>query len=78
MLPRVFNAYAKENFIVEIEFKNKEKGKFDVKPYLEYDVFKPLKNPVLFKQIKVINGTLVWNDEIDIDPDTVYLDTVKD
>ena len=39
---------------------------------LEYPVFKPLSNTVFFKSAHTDGCTVVWNDEIDIDPESLY------
>ena len=42
-------------------------------PYLQYPAFQPLKSTALFAQARVAHGTVVWPDNIDISPDTLYL-----
>ena len=42
-------------------------------PYLKYPAFGALKDVELFKQARVAHGTVTWNDEIDISPDTLYI-----
>ena len=32
--------------------------------------------PIYFKQVQVLDGTVVWPHEQDICPDTLYLDSV--
>jgi Protein of unknown function (DUF2442) len=74
MNPRVKSVKVLEDYQLELEFDNGEHGLFSMKPYLEYPVFKPLINSDLFRQAKVIFGFVSWNDEIDMSPDTLYLD----
>ena len=47
---------------------------FDVSPYLNYPVFEVLKDTSFFNTAHVLYGTVVWNSEIDFDPDTLYLE----
>jgi Protein of unknown function (DUF2442) len=42
-------------------------------PYLQYPAFAPLKDLGLFSKARVAHGTVVWTEEIDISPDTLYL-----
>ena len=45
---------------------------FDMKPYLEYSMYKPLKDVSLFNAVSTNGQTAVWNDDIDIAPETLY------
>ena len=49
---------------------------FDMKPYLETGIFKELKNESMFKTAKVSFDTVEWDNEADIDPETLYRDSV--
>jgi hypothetical protein len=49
---------------------------FDLKPYLEYPIYQKLKNEHFCSKAIVQLGIVVWNEEIDLDPDTLYLDSV--
>ena len=66
-----------DDFKLLLEFNNKEKRVFDVKPLLEKSVFQPLKDKVLFDKVHIIyDYTIAWNDEIDMCPDSLYIDSV--
>jgi len=79
MNPRVKQVVANENFTLLISFTNGEQGVFDVKPLLNLQVFQSLKKLENFKKVSVGNGqTVCWGDELDICPDTIYLDSIKD
>lgn len=60
-----------------IKFDNGEEKVFDIKPFLNYPVYEELKDDLLFKDAKVRYGTVVWNEEIDVDPDRLYLESEK-
>jgi hypothetical protein len=64
-----------ENYMLEIEFSNGEKGIFSMEPYLDYPVYKPLKDYSIFKKAKVTMGFISWNEDIDMSPDNVYLES---
>ncbi len=75
MNPRVKYVYPRNNYIIEIIFSNDEKKYFDKKPYLNFGIFADLKNESLFNTVKASYGTVVWNNGIDICPDTLYLES---
>jgi hypothetical protein len=60
-------------FFIEAEFATGELRRFDMRPYLNYPAFAALSNTMLFMRAYVENGVVVWNDEIDLSPDTLYL-----
>ena len=66
--PKVKSVSAIDGHTLLVEFDNKEKRKYDVTPLLSKEIFAPLKNPALFKAVKVEQGgyAVIWNSEIDI------------
>jgi hypothetical protein len=74
MNPRVKEVKYSGNYKLVITFENDEVKLFDVSPYLIYPVYEPLKNDILCSKAKVTHGTVAWNDIIDFDPDTLYLE----
>ena len=74
---KVIEAKANEDFSLDLKFSDGSIKRFDAKPYLDYEVFKPLKNADYFKRIKIAFGTVQWTDEQDISPDTLYLEGVE-
>lgn len=77
MNPRIIKVNPLSDFKLMLNFSNGEIKKFDVKPYLNFGVFQELKDEAIFKMVKVQFGTVVWNNEIDFCPDTLYLESVK-
>jgi hypothetical protein len=75
MNPKVKSVQVLENYVLEIEFNNGEKGLFSMSPYLDYPVYKPLKDYNIFKKAKVTMGFISWNGEIDMSPDNLYLES---
>ena len=77
MNPRVKNVVPEKDYTLHLWFTNGEEGIFDVKPYLEYEVFQVLKDEKMFQTVRPFIGTIQWANQADLCPDTVYLDSVK-
>lgn len=75
MNPRVTSVKPLDNYQIELLFANQECRVFDVKPYLSIGIFQELRDVSLFNGIKAFNGSIVWPNELDLDPDTLYLDS---
>ena len=56
--------------------RNNEVRLFDMKPYLELGIFKSLKDKSLFNTVKVSFDTIEWSNGADIDPETLYEDSL--
>lgn len=61
-----------EDYVLQIGFNNGEIRYFDMKPYLRYPVFHRLRDPVFFELARTEYGTVVWPNDIDIAPETLY------
>jgi hypothetical protein len=59
----------KEDYILEIEFSNKEIKYFDCKPYINGDWFSELKDEKYFKTVRISGKTIEWKNGQDICPD---------
>jgi Protein of unknown function (DUF2442) len=73
---KVVAVRANDNYSLDLEFNDGSVRRFDVKPYLEYGVFKELKDRSYFKKVKVAFGTVQWPNEQDISPETMYIEGV--
>ena len=65
-----------EQYKLLITFDNEERRVFDVSPYLNDIFFAPLRNPVIFKSVKVSPISLEWPGGIDMCPDELYYNSV--
>lgn len=72
MYPSIKNVVPKENYLLIIDFDNGETGILDMKPFLDFGVFRNLKEQNAFKQIHVAFDTIEWSSGIDLDPEFVY------
>lgn len=77
MNPRVKYVSASSDYKLHLEFTNGEHGVYDCSPFLDFGVFRELKDLNYFKQARVLDGTVVWPHEQDICPDTLYLDSIR-
>ena len=78
MNPRVMNVVPLDDFRLRLSFANGEHRVFDVKPYLAYPAFKRLANAGYFSLAHAEHGTVVWPNDIDFCPDTLYLESVRE
>lgn len=76
MNPRVTAVTALEDHHLLLNFSNGEQRRMDMRPYLAYGVFERLRETSFFALVQPDHGTVCWPGGIDIDPDSVYLDSV--
>lgn len=77
MNPRVSNVLSLPNYRLKLTFTSGETGVLDVTPYLDKGIFSELEDLALFKAVLPFNGTVVWPNSLDFDPNTLYLESVK-
>jgi hypothetical protein len=78
MNPRVVGVIATDDYKLKLVFKNGEHRLYDCSGLLNFGVFQEFRDKNYFKQVQVLDGTVVWPHEQDICPDTLYLDSKKD
>ena len=74
--PDIMKAEILNEHKMRLTFKNGEQKIFDMKPYLDYPVFKPLEDQAEFNQFRIIDGTVEWKCGADLSQDTFYLEGV--
>jgi len=72
---KVVAVRANDDFSLDLKFDDGSVRRFDVTPYLEYGIFKELKDKNYFERVKVAFGTVQWPNEQDISPETLYLES---
>ena len=72
MLLDVTYVQAKPDFNMIIEFENGEQKLFDMRPYVDQKPWIRLKEGDTFLKAYVLNGTVAWPGNLDIDPETLY------
>ncbi len=75
MNPRITAVTANADHSLTLVFKNGEIKRFDMRPYLTYPVFAALQNMGFFQLARAEHGTVAWPQNIDFDPDRLYLDS---
>lgn len=75
MNPRVIQVKPLDDYRLELVFANQERKLFNVKPYLTKGIFQELQDLTLFNAIRAFNGSILWPNDLDLDPDTLYLDS---
>jgi hypothetical protein len=73
---QIVNLKANDNLTLEVTFSEGEVKTYDVKPNLEYDVFKPLADISKFKQVRNCGYFIEWAGDSDLSADTLYIEGV--
>ena len=74
--PRVLTVVPMDDFTLYLTFNNGEHRVFDVKPLFSLNVFRALQDKEFFKKVKVAYGSVLWPNDIDYCPDTLYAESV--
>jgi hypothetical protein len=64
-----------EDYQCRILFEDGTQKVVDLEPYLHGPVFKPMLDDLkVFRSLRVVEGTIAWENGADIDPDVLYYD----
>ena len=69
---KVKSVEALDNYWLFLTFENSEQRYFDMKPLLNTGVFRALRDPAIFRTVKVAFDSIAWKNDIDIAPETLY------
>lgn len=72
---KVIAVKANDDFTLDLKFADGSVKRFDVKPYLGCEVFHALQDLRHFKNVRIAFGTVQWQSEQDISPETLYLES---
>lgn len=72
MYPSVIKVKALDNYILAVTFDNGEAGILDMKPFLDFGVFRKIRDYDVFKTARVSFDTIEWDCGVDLDPEFVY------
>ncbi len=87
---KIISVVSNDNFTLILTFDNGEQRLYDMKPFIkEGTVFKPLEDINVFRRVYLdenkapswdkdpsVDSRKVWNNKIDICPDTCYMDSI--
>lgn len=73
MSPRAKQVKELDRFKLEVKFTNGEVRIFDMTPLLKLPVYQPLKDHAYFERVFIDQGIVPWPNEIDVSPDSLYL-----
>jgi hypothetical protein len=72
MNPSVTAVTPNEDFTLTLHFDNGEEGLLDMKPYLDFGVFRKIAVSVNFKRVRVAFDSIEWDAGVDLDPEFIY------
>ena len=72
----VISVMPSQDFQLLLTFANGEKRSFDMRPLLMMKPWNRVAVQAVFSRVRVEYGTVVWPGEIDVAPETLYLDFV--
>ena len=72
MHPAVKEVSPHKDYTLSIAFENGETGVLDIKPMLNFGVFRQLKDYDAFKRVHISFDTIEWDCGVDLDPEFVY------
>ena len=72
MYPSVCEVTPNRDFSLNIVLDTGENRLLDMKPYLDFGVFKKLRDYEKFKHARVAFDTIEWDEGVDLDPEFVY------
>ena len=75
LLPRVSAVEVLNDYKLLVTFQDQEQKIYDAKPLLQLPIYKNLAK--VFASARVECGTVTWHGDIDISPETLYLNSVK-
>jgi hypothetical protein len=74
MTPDVVAVKDLADYELLVTFSGGKKRRFSMRPYLHYPAYQPLRQPGKFRLAHVSNGTVAWSEDVDISPDTLYIE----
>jgi len=67
----VVSVHPNPDFSLSVVFKDGSEGVLDMKPYLDFGVFKRIKSFDQFRRVRIAFDTLEWECGVDLDPELV-------
>ncbi len=64
------------DYRIYVEIDDGRKGVFDLKPYLDFGVFRELRDVHYFNQVGIFFGAVTWPHDQDIAPETLLAEMI--
>lgn len=71
MYQAVVSVHANEDFSLGLVFEDGARDVLDMAPYLDFGVFKQIKNFDQFKRVRIAFDTVEWECGVDLDPEFI-------
>lgn len=75
--PLIKSVKVLEEYKLLLIYENGEQRIYDMKPNLQYEAFKKLKDYELFKKVHAVGETIEWETGEDVSPESLYLNSIK-
>lgn len=75
--PLIKDVKVLEEYKLLLIYENGEQRIYDMKPNLQYEAFKKLKDYELFKKVHAAGETIEWETGEDVSPESLYLNSIK-
>lgn len=72
MRPAVKEVVPGADYVLSVVFDNGERGVLDMKEFLDFGVFRRLRDQEAFRRVRVAFDTIEWDAGVDLDPEFVY------
>ena len=76
MYASIIKVIPKESFSLIVSFDDGQTRVLDMKPYLDFGVFKQIKEPEVFNRVRVAFDTIEWDCGVDLDPEFIMKKSV--
>jgi hypothetical protein len=71
MYQAVVSVRPNKDFSLAVVFEDGAEGVLDMKPYLDFGVFKKIKNFEQFQRVRIAFDTVEWECGVDLDPEFI-------
>lgn len=77
LMPIIKDIEVLEDYKILIKYENGKIKIYDMKPNLNYESFKNLKNYELFKKVHPAGETIEWETGKDVNPEDLYYNSIE-
>ncbi|MBP7049908.1 MAG: DUF2442 domain-containing protein [Phycisphaerae bacterium] len=71
MYQAVVSVHPNEDFSLAVVFEDGARGVLDMTPYLDFGVFKQIKDFEQFRRVRIAFDTVEWECGVDLDPEFI-------